>query len=124
MRRFLKPIDYIVIVVSIALVVGASVYASSAGAPPQLVQIDTETDTLIYPLDEDRELNVQGPLGHSHIRIEDGQVMFVDSPCPEKICVTTGRIGRTNQWAACLPNRIFVTVLGEQDESDPDATTF
>lgn len=124
MKRIIRPLDYLVFLFSIALVVGASVHASNAGGTPKLVQIDAEGETLVFPLEEDRQVDVEGPLGHSHIKIQDGKVMFVDSPCPEKICVATGWIGRSNQWAACLPNRIFVTVIGEQDESDPDATTF
>lgn len=124
MKLLLRPLDYLIIVASIGLVVVATMYASDRGSTPKLVQIETESQTLVYPIDEDRELEVEGPLGHSHIAIRDGRVRFVDSPCQEKICVTTGWIERSNDWAACLPNRIFVTVMGEEETDGPDATTF
>lgn len=74
----------------------------------------------IYPLDAEATLRVPGPLGETVVVIEDGAVQVISSPCPEKICVKTGRISRPGQWIACLPNRVFISIKGRMSEQ-PDA---
>jgi hypothetical protein len=74
----------------------------------------------IYPLDARTTLRVPGPLGDTVIVIEEGSVRVLSSPCPEKICIKTGRISKPGQWIACLPNRIFISIRGRRSEQ-PDA---
>ncbi len=68
--------------------------------------------TYIFPLDRDGTYSVQGAMGVSIIRIENGAVYFEDSPCPNKTCIQTGKISRPGQWAACLPNDVFIRIEG------------
>lgn len=63
-------------------------------------------------LDVDQRLNIEGPLGTSVIEIHQGKVRFVDSPCRGKQCIHSGWLQKTGDFAACLPNRISVAVLG------------
>lgn len=70
------------------------------------------------PLSEERDLAVSGPLGETVIKVEDGSVWVVDSPCPLKLCVKTGRIARTNEMIVCLPNKVVVTIEGGRGEVD------
>jgi hypothetical protein len=66
------------------------------------------------PLSENREIEVEGPLGQSHIEIKDGKVRMLDSPCPLKICVKSGYIDDPNDIIVCLPNRVIVNITGEE----------
>jgi hypothetical protein len=74
----------------------------------------------IYPLDADETVRVPGPLGDTVVVIQDGTVEVVSSPCPQKICIKTGRISKPGQWIACLPNRVFISIRGREKEQ-PDA---
>ena len=74
----------------------------------------------IYPLDGEVTLRIPGPLGDTMVVIEDGTVRVTSSPCPEKICIKTGRISKPGQWIACLPNRVFISIRGRRSEQ-PDA---
>jgi hypothetical protein len=53
---------------------------------------------------------------------EDGSIAFIDSDCPDKICIKTGRLSKVGQTAACLPNKVFVKILpiGNRDNDDID----
>ncbi|MDD4493541.1 MAG: NusG domain II-containing protein [Eubacteriales bacterium] len=53
---------------------------------------------------------------------EDGSIAFVESDCPDKICIKTGRLYRVGQTAACIPNKVFVKILpmGNRDNDDID----
>ena len=71
---------------------------------------------------QNQDLDVPGPLGHSHIQVRDGQVRFVNSPCPNQLCVHTGWLSQGGEVSICLPNKVSVQILG----SDPrfDAINF
>lgn len=67
-------------------------------------------------------VKVRGPLGDSTISIKDGQVRFLDSPCPDKLCVHMGAISKTGGTLICAPNRVSVRVVGQAD--GPDAVSY
>lgn len=69
-------------------------------------------------LDQTRTLTVQGPLGPSTIEIDRGKVRFVDSPCRNKLCIRAGWLSRGGEFAACLPNRISLVVIGREQRYD------
>lgn len=52
----------------------------------------------------------------------DGSIAFIESDCPDKICVLSGKLSRTGQYAACLPNEIYIKIVSEGGEhsDDPD----
>ncbi len=70
------------------------------------------------PLNEDRTLELRGPLGISVIEIRNGQVRFVASPCRGKQCIHAGWLKQGGEFAACLPNRISVAVRGRDRRFD------
>jgi len=63
-------------------------------------------------LDTPAEFDVDGLKGVSRLRIADGQIRFVDSPCQGRYCIHTGWLSSTGQVAACLPNGVVVEILG------------
>jgi hypothetical protein len=42
----------------------------------------------------------------------DGSIAFVESDCPDKICIRSGRLHLAGQMAACLPNQVYVKIVG------------
>lgn len=64
----------------------------------------------VVPLEEDRTINVPGPLGTTVVEIRDNRVHVLDSPCPNKICVSQSWIERPGETIICLPNRVSITV--------------
>lgn len=109
------------------MVAGFLVFATDRGGAPATVEIRSFQGDLVYPLSQDREILVPGPLGETLVEIKDEQVRFVSSPCRDKICVYASFLSRRGQWAACLPNGVFVTITGEDAAGDGpavDASTF
>jgi hypothetical protein len=64
----------------------------------------------VVPLGEDRTINVPGPLGTTIVEIRDGRVRVLDSPCPNKTCVSQGWVEEPGETIVCLPNRVSITV--------------
>ena len=68
--------------------------------------------TFSIPQDEDVVFHVD----------KDGSIRFIQSDCPDKVCIRTGRIHLAGQSAACLPNGIVVKIVPTDGwkEGDPD----
>jgi len=117
-RLGLKPADFFIGALSLAVAawVTVTVYA---GAAPTQVAISGNGSNYVYPLSEDREIPVQGSIGITLVHIRDGEVSISASPCKNKTCVQTGAISGNGEWAACLPNGVFVRI--DADDNGEDA---
>ncbi|PYG87744.1 hypothetical protein LY28_01764 [Ruminiclostridium sufflavum DSM 19573] len=51
---------------------------------------------------------------------KDGSIGFVESDCPDKICIRTGRLKNIGETAACLPNEIILKIVPVKARSDDD----
>jgi hypothetical protein len=113
-----KALDIAAVIVSICVTAGFSIYAYSGRTGGQAV-IESGGQTWLYSLDQDRTVQIPGPLGETKIRIGGGKAEFIDSPCPDKLCVLAGAIGQPGQWVACLPNGVMMHIGGgSADELD------
>jgi hypothetical protein len=59
---------------------------------------------------QDQDLAVPGPLGVSQLQVRAGAVRFIDSPCPNRLCVLQGPLRAGGEMAVCLPNRVSVLI--------------
>ncbi len=77
-------------------------------------------DTLAFtaPLDQDRQIELHGPLGDTLIEVVAGKVRVISSPCSRKICIGMGAIQRSGDLLACVPNRVVIRIEGEGGEYD------
>ncbi len=82
------------------------------------ISIMNGSETTQVSLAHDHTLKIDGPLGTSVIKIEDGMVRFMASPCLGKQCIHSGWLKHAGEFAACLPNRISVAVLGDTPRFD------
>lgn len=64
---------------------------------------------------ERREIDIDG---HNKAVIENGEVWMEEADCPDKLCISQGKISRTGQTIICLPNKTMVTIKGGKSEYD------
>jgi hypothetical protein len=116
----LRLLDYLAIILSIAVVGGFSVFAYAGKGRGGDVVIEAGGERWIYTLAADRREEVRGPLGTTVVVIREGKAAVVDSPCPDKLCVHMPAVSKPGQWIACLPNRVFVRVRGTDAQKTDD----
>lgn len=60
------------------------------------------------------------------IEVDINEIRFRSSDCKDRLCVNTGKLTRDGSVAACLPNRVLITVTdGEKGNSNGlDAITY
>jgi hypothetical protein len=126
-----KLLDWLALAGSLAFTALFSLHVYGSQGPQGRAVIEAEGGVWVYPLDEEREVSVRGPLGETRLRIEKGEARVEDSPCRDKLCVSQGAVSRNGSWAACLPNRIFLRVEaaspqggGKDTEGEVDAFSY
>lgn len=115
-----KILDVLALLLSVSLFLGSLWWTFQKEDGDSYLYIKTSQGQWYYPLDEDKDLDFEGPLGISHLHISDGSVSFSDSPCDNKTCINRGGIDRINQWNACLPNQVFISIDGKESEGALD----
>ena len=65
-------------------------------------------------LHKDADMVIDGYGGTDHLIIKDGYASITEASCPDKVCVRTGKIHRSGELIVCLPNRVVITIEGEE----------
>ncbi len=73
-----------------------------------------------YPLTDDGTFPLNG--GSNVLVISDGEAWVSEANCPDRICMGMGKISKSGEFIACLPNRLIITVE-ETGAQSPDAVT-
>jgi len=123
-RITIKPLDIPVIALSLILCLAVAVAVYSGGNSSSRVIVRGPDKTWIFPLDTEEELSVSGDIGETVVRIHGRAAAIVSSPCNGQTCVAAGELHKNGQWAACLPNRVFLLVEGSQGQEDVDAASW
>ena len=55
---------------------------------------------------------------HVIIRVEPNKIYFKESTCPDKLCKKMGKISSPGQTAICLPAKISIRIVGQENEFD------
>lgn len=52
----------------------------------------------------------------------DGSIAFVSSDCPDKICIKSGKLSQAGEYAACIPNQLYIKIVseGKDHSEEPD----
>lgn len=118
-RSWITKGDVVVLAFALAILTGvfATFWHSDGHGDEVVVMVEGKRWARLN-LFHDQELHAPGILGNSHIRVFDGQVRFIDSPCPNKICVHTGWLSQGGENATCLPNRVSLQILGSDPRFD------
>jgi hypothetical protein len=113
-RLHLKPGDWLVLALGIAAVVWlfATLWHTQPAGKVRIRSGDRVFAT--FSLDQERAIEVPGPLGISRIVIHNHQARFQSSPCHNQYCVHQGWLAHAGQVAMCLPNRISLELAGEK----------
>lgn len=71
-----------------------------------------------YPLNENRIIDVNENKGHNRIVINDGKVYMEEADCPDKYCVSQGKISKTGEIIVCLPHKLSVEIKNQSEATD------
>ncbi len=52
------------------------------------------------------------------INVGDGAIWFSQADCKDKLCIKSGKLTSGGQTAACLPERVVVSVVSDKNKTD------
>ncbi len=114
--------DIVLIAVLLLIAAAIALFGSfSADGQTATVTCDGETVTVI---DLKTAENETFTAGNTVIEVRDGTIGFIDSNCGDKTCVRTGVLENSGDAAACVPNKVAITISGEKKDSDIDIMAY
>lgn len=81
-------------------------------------QVEVRVDGELYgtwPLDEDREILISEGEWRNVLTIHDVSVDMTEADCRDRICVSHAKIRKSGETIVCLPHKIVVEIVGEED---------
>lgn len=113
----LRFIDVIIIGCGLALTIMAGWLVYAGPAPASLI-IQAAGRDYVYPLSVDTIISIPGSMGITIIEIKNNAARFVEAPCRNKTCISSGWLRSTGGWSACLPNTVFLRIEGSKQADD------
>ena len=121
----IRRYDVLAMALSLSIFLGFTMFGLKYSGESGYLLIEDQYGQSLYPLSEDTEVTLDGPIGESVIQIKNGEARFLHSDCSDDLCVQMGPITESGDWAACLPNRVFLTITGgEEKEGGVDAGVY
>lgn len=109
MKHILSKADIaLFIIIVIIAIAGIVLLSGSGGGSTAIVRVDGRVERQV-----DLSVDQSFYIGSVRIEVKGGAIAFIESNCPHKECIKAGWLKVPGASAACLPNRISVTVLGE-----------
>lgn len=56
--------------------------------------------------------------GFLYVVVNEGKVKVIESTCKDKLCIKQGEISKVGESIVCLPNRISISIVGEDKYVD------
>lgn len=123
--KFFKRTDIIIIVGIIAVSVAAwGIYNFSFGSNRVKAEIYYYSElvrTVELTAGEDRTFSIPQDKHVVFHQYKDGSIAFVESDCPDKVCIHAGKLKTAGQFAACLPNGIVMKIVPAKEQGEGDA---
>lgn len=123
--KFFKKSDILllagILVLAGILYFGYLALAADSGLSAEIYFNNDLQKTVVLTEGEDYDFTVPGHEDVVFHVYSDGTIAFVESDCPDKVCIRSGHLGRAGQSAACLPNGLVLRIVQQGDGTDgPD----
>jgi hypothetical protein len=117
--HFMTAGDWLVVLFLLTASLAGIAWVAAAPGGTRVVVTSGKQILFTTPLDQPRSVDLDGPLGQTHLVIDDQGVRITSSPCPRKICISMGTARHAGDLLACVPNRILVYIDSPAAEEAP-----
>ncbi|MEO7957941.1 MAG: NusG domain II-containing protein [Fibrobacteria bacterium] len=123
---FFRPLDAaLVILVTAASAWGFVAFRVSAGS--KAVVYIANAKYAWYELSgEKHQVDLPTRIGPVRLEVGEGAARVLSSPCPNKICIKTGKVARVHGEIVCVPAHLLVVIEGPEagSKAGVDAITY
>ena len=112
-RKWLSKPDFIIILIVAVVAVVALLWQNTASADGAVAEVTIDGETVLeLPLSdvtEPQEITLKNGI---RLKAEQQTICFLQSDCPDGLCVKVGALEKAGDVAACLPNKTVVSIRG------------
>lgn len=112
-----KKNDLLLLIILLVLcaALGAGYYFTHR-TPALRAQVSIDGNVVhVLDLSRDQEVTIQGAHNGTNLLIvRDGEIWCADASCPDKVCVHQGKQSMDGDSITCLPNLMFVWIIGRE----------
>ena len=124
-RKLLKKSDAVIIIILLVCSFSFIIYSKEskksvtaqiicAGKTVETIELDSVAESYDIPLCDGRVV----------VRAEKGVIYFKQSDCKDKLCVKSGKLENPGDTAACLPEKVVITLSGSKKGESPDIISY
>lgn len=73
-----------------------------------------------YDIDDEDEIKIESNEGYNVVKIHDHGVEIDEASCPDKVCVHEGFITKPSESIVCLPNKVHIKIVSNQDYEEEE----
>ena len=121
-RHFRNDVILIVFVLVIAAI--GLIYLFNFRAVGNTVKVTVDGDIFgVYMLSENATIDIETGKNDEHLNrliIKDGKAYIETATCPDGICVDHRPISRDGESIICLPNKVVVSIITQNNSDNPD----
>lgn len=117
--QVMTPGDWLVVLALLGISLAGIAWLAAAPTGSRVVVTCGDQTCFTAGLDQDRSVDLDGPLGRTHLVIDAKGAYVTSSPCPRKVCMAMGPAKRSGDLLACVPNRIMVRIEGPNGQEGP-----
>ena len=115
-----NDVFFIVTLLLIALV--GMVYLFVFREPGEVVEVSIDGEFYgRYSLSQNITVDIPSEAGLNRLVISDGRAMMESATCPDGVCVSHRPVFRSRESIVCLPNRVVVVTVVNDNGVDNDA---
>jgi len=111
--------DWLVVLLLLGISLTGLLWVATTAEGTRVVVTSGGQTSFTAPLNQPRTVDLDGPLGQTHLVIDNQGARITGSPCPRKICISMGTAKQTGDLLACVPNRILVRIDSPVGEEAP-----
>ena len=112
-RKWLSKPDFIIILIVAIVAVVALLWQNTASADGAVAEVTIDGETVLeLPLSdvtEPQEITLKNGI---RLKAEQHTICFLQSDCPDGLCVKVGALEKPGDVAECLPNKTVVSIRG------------
>ena len=124
-RKLFKKSDAVIIIILLVCSFSFMIYSKEnkksvtaqiicSGETVKAIELDTVTENYDISLCAGRVV----------VCVEKGCIYFKQSDCKDKLCVKSGKLVNPGDTAACLPEKVVITLSGAKKDESPDIISY
>lgn len=111
-KNDMKIMLIILLVAGICFIITESISPATDG----YVEVRIDGDVFSqYPLNEDKTVMIKTENGNNELQISNKSAKIVWADCPDRICEKHGKISRNGESIICLPHKLVITIISEEN---------